>query len=66
MRRIAIIFGVVLVGAIATACGETVTSSQRVDRCLAKQPDATQADCKKWEKAKELEDNGRHRGHENM
>jgi hypothetical protein len=51
---------------IAAGCGETVTADQRVTRCLSKQPDASKAECSKWEKDGELQDNGTHEDHENM
>ncbi len=63
-RRMIAAIGVV--GLIAAGCGSSVTASQRVDRCLEKQPDATEADCKQWEKDGQLEDDGTHEGHENM
>lgn len=31
--------------------------------CLKKQPDATESDCKKWEKDGQLGDDGTHQGH---
>jgi hypothetical protein len=51
---------------IAAGCGESIGPDQRIERCLSKQPDATEADCSQWEKDAELNDNGTHRGHENM
>ena len=64
-NRISIIV-ISIAAIVATGCGETISADQRVERCLSKQPDATETDCKKWEKDGQLEDNGRHRGHENM
>lgn len=51
---------------LATGCGSSVSASERIDGCLEKQPDATEADCKKWEKDDQLKDDGTHEGHESM
>lgn len=60
MRKIIVLLVAML---MLSACGETVSASDRIDRCLNKQPDATKADCEKWEQAGELADNGTHEGH---
>lgn len=55
-----------LLAAVAVAgCGgdSSVSAEQRIERCLGKQPDATQADCKAWEEKGELADDGSHAGH---
>lgn len=54
------------IAVLATGCGETVSASQRIDRCLEKQPDATKADCEGWEKDGELQDSGAHKEHASM
>lgn len=61
-------FLITIAAVIVGGCGGggEVTAEQRVERCLSKQPDATEADCKQWEKDGDLGDDGAHEGHENM
>ena len=51
---------------LAAGCGSSVSASERIDGCLEKQPDATEADCKQWDDDGELEDDGTHKGHKSM
>ncbi|MBC7673832.1 MAG: hypothetical protein H7247_15545 [Polaromonas sp.] len=64
-----------LTGALVAGCGNNastkssgsvVSGSERVNRCLTKQPDATKADCTGWERDGMLADDGSHKGHANM
>ena len=49
---------------VAAGCGGSdVSASVLVDRCLKKQPDATQSDCNKWQKDGKLNDDGTHEDH---
>jgi hypothetical protein len=65
--RFTVSIAVILLAAVfATGCGETISADERIERCLSKQPDATKADCEKWESDGQLKDNGTHEGHDNM
>ena len=56
---------VILLALLLAGCGGSdVSASQRIERCLDKQPDATKADCEGWEDEGELADDGTHEGHE--
>ena len=57
---------VLVAAAIATGCGGSGSSKERVAGCVDKYADATKADCEEWDDAGELEDDGTHEGHENM
>lgn len=64
LRRSTIVLVTVLV---AAGCGgSSSTAKERIAGCLDKQPDATKADCKEWEQGGELDDDGTHKGHDDM
>ena len=66
MRKSLLVILISALSLLAAGCGETISADDRVERCLTKQPDATKADCEKWEKDGQLRDNGTHKGHEDM
>jgi hypothetical protein len=62
-RSLIVLFAAVL----ASGCGGSDGNSKdRVAGCVDKYADATKADCQEWEDAGELQDDGTHKGHENM
>jgi len=66
-RRSALVLAVVsLVAAGCGGGGSDSTAKERIAACLDKQPDATQSDCKGWEKDGKLADDGTHEDHESM
>lgn len=58
------LFTVAAASLVLAACGGSATAAERIDGCLKKQPDATEAECKQWEKDGELADDGTHEGHD--
>lgn len=72
MRRASTIIALVTLSALLAACGgedkttEKVSASQRIEKCVSEYPDSTKADCEEWESDGQLDDEGKHKDHENM